>query len=246
MNIEGIDVSAWQHPDGAAIDWQAVRAAGKRFVWIKATQGTTYTNPYFAEDAIEAAHAGLLVGAYHFAAPGDGTAVEQAQHYRRSMIHLPIWLGHCLDFEILGNLQPCEAGPWAKEWLDNLAELPEPRYLYTLPSWLTPGEVGLPLNAFGAGWYLPDIDLPAGLHPAFLQSLSPGTVEGIKGAVDLDSCTTLRPYNPPTPQAAAPAPAEAPPAPTTAPAAPEAADAPTPPASTPGWVPGEPFSPPTA
>lgn len=235
----GIDISAWQDEAGP-IDFAKVRASGRRFVWIKATQGLDYINPHFAEDAIEAAHAGLLVGAYHFAEPNQGDAVEQAEYFRRAMIHLPIWLGHALDLETLGTLQPYEIPVWAEAWLKNLATLPEPHYLYTLPSWIGPGEVALPTNAYGAGWWLPDIDIPAGVRPTFLQSLEAGTVDGIEGDVDLDTCLTLRGINPPRP----PVPATAAPAGDGAPntgAPAEPASVPTPgPGPTPTASPGTP------
>jgi len=51
----GIDVSNYQHPNGAAINWAAVKASGQSFVFVKATEGVNgatpaYTNPYFAQD----------------------------------------------------------------------------------------------------------------------------------------------------------------------------------------------------
>ena len=48
--ITGVDVASYQHPGGAAIDWGQVRSAGHRFAYVKASEGTSYTNPYFAQD----------------------------------------------------------------------------------------------------------------------------------------------------------------------------------------------------
>ena len=50
-----------------------VAKAGKDFAIVKATEGTTYVNPYFAgpyaNDYADAAAAGLVHGSYHFARP---------------------------------------------------------------------------------------------------------------------------------------------------------------------------------
>ena len=43
--LNGIDVASHQHPGGAAIDWTAVKQSGQSFVFVKATEGTSYTNP---------------------------------------------------------------------------------------------------------------------------------------------------------------------------------------------------------
>ena len=43
--IPGIDVASHQHPGGAAIDWNTVAASGQKFAFVKATEGTNYTNP---------------------------------------------------------------------------------------------------------------------------------------------------------------------------------------------------------
>ena len=52
----GPDVSRWQHPNGAKIDWAQVAAAGSTFAIVKATESSSYTNPYFATDVADAAN----------------------------------------------------------------------------------------------------------------------------------------------------------------------------------------------
>jgi GH25 family lysozyme M1 (1,4-beta-N-acetylmuramidase) len=68
----GLDVSGHQKD----VDWPAVARAGATFAYVKATESTTYTNPYFAKQYKGAYQAGLTRGAYHFALPdrSDGTA----------------------------------------------------------------------------------------------------------------------------------------------------------------------------
>lgn len=59
-----VDISSNNpHP----IDWANVKAAGIEAVFIKATEGSGYTNPYYASDRDGARAVGILVAAYHFA-----------------------------------------------------------------------------------------------------------------------------------------------------------------------------------
>lgn len=83
--VPGVDVSSYQHPNGAPIDWGAVAASGVKFAAVKATEGTYYTSPYAATDLRGAQAAGLSVIAYAFAIPnggdngaGDPRAADQA------------------------------------------------------------------------------------------------------------------------------------------------------------------------
>jgi lysozyme len=60
--VPGIDVSYWN----AGIDWPKVRATGQRYVFTKATEGSSYSDPTFDDNWRGAKKAGLLRGAYHF------------------------------------------------------------------------------------------------------------------------------------------------------------------------------------
>jgi len=74
----GIDVSSHNHSGNRSIDWAAEAAAGLSFAFVKATEGTTYVNPYFHSDYHAAKDAGIIVGAYVFARPDDPDVVGQA------------------------------------------------------------------------------------------------------------------------------------------------------------------------
>jgi GH25 family lysozyme M1 (1,4-beta-N-acetylmuramidase) len=78
--VPGIDVAAFQHPGGAAINWTAVAAAGYKFAAVKATEGNYYVNPWARTDLAAARKAGLYVTAYHFAIPNAGGAAAQARY----------------------------------------------------------------------------------------------------------------------------------------------------------------------
>ncbi|MGD0702677.1 MAG: GH25 family lysozyme [Trebonia sp.] len=93
--MRGIDISAYQHADGP-VNWRLLARHGIRFVAIKVTEGTYYTNPYYLSDARNAARAGLAVMPYVFANPakagGPATAsfAIAAAHYRHRGAALPL------------------------------------------------------------------------------------------------------------------------------------------------------------
>jgi len=96
--IRGVDISSWQHANGAPIDWWELYDAGYHFVIVKATQGATYVNPWIVRDLDDARAAGLLVGAYHFWEPGQ-PADAQAKLFYNAVIMQELELGTWLDWE---------------------------------------------------------------------------------------------------------------------------------------------------
>ncbi len=60
--VWGVDVSHYQ----GEIDWEALRAQGVRFAFIKATEGSSHVDERFAQNADGASAAGVPAGAYHF------------------------------------------------------------------------------------------------------------------------------------------------------------------------------------
>ncbi|MCJ1357267.1 MAG: hypothetical protein MMC33_007263 [Icmadophila ericetorum] len=75
--IQGFDVSHFQK----TVDFAAAYKSGARFVYSKATDGTTLIDKTFAGKSTAAAAAGLLHGAYHFARPSTGTGATQANFF---------------------------------------------------------------------------------------------------------------------------------------------------------------------
>jgi GH25 family lysozyme M1 (1,4-beta-N-acetylmuramidase) len=66
--------------NNASPDFARLKAAGVRAAILKATEGLTFTDPDFQGWARSAHAAGLDVGSYHFAHPGEDP-VAQARHY---------------------------------------------------------------------------------------------------------------------------------------------------------------------
>ncbi len=75
--VQGIDVSGWQRN----VDWQRWWDDGKRFTYVKATEGLTYKNPYFTQQYNGSYDVGMIRGAYHFALPNKSTGAKQASYF---------------------------------------------------------------------------------------------------------------------------------------------------------------------
>ncbi|OJA15294.1 hypothetical protein AZE42_00926 [Rhizopogon vesiculosus] len=73
----GIDVASYQ----GNVDWNTWKSKGVMFAYIKATEGTTYTNPYFSSQYTGATNTGLIRGGYHFAHPDSSTGATQASYF---------------------------------------------------------------------------------------------------------------------------------------------------------------------
>lgn len=60
--IRGVDVSSYQ----GVIDWNVLSRQNIDFAYIKATEGSSYVDPYFETNIDNAVKTDLYVGAYHF------------------------------------------------------------------------------------------------------------------------------------------------------------------------------------
>ncbi|MDI5963328.1 lysozyme [Streptantibioticus silvisoli] len=75
--VSGMDVSAYQ----GAVDWATAAANGGQFAYVKATEGTSYTNPDFSQQYNGSYNAGMIRGAYHFATPNTSGGAAQADYF---------------------------------------------------------------------------------------------------------------------------------------------------------------------
>lgn len=96
----GIDVS---HHQGD-IDWPAVAGDDVAFAYLKATEGTSFTDPRFIASREAARAAGLEVGSYHYfqlCSPGR----EQADHFVETVGRLDhrLDLPGAIDLELAGS-----------------------------------------------------------------------------------------------------------------------------------------------
>jgi len=75
--VYGMDVSSYQ----GNVNWSGAYANGARFAYIKATEGTSYTNPYFAQQYNGSYNVGMIRGSYHFAHPNSSSGATQADYF---------------------------------------------------------------------------------------------------------------------------------------------------------------------
>ena len=97
----GIDVSQWQ----GNIDFDAVSESGIEIVYIRAGQGSGYTDPYFRSNYEGAKAAGLKIGFYHYVtAQNTAQAVQQADFFYSLIKDKTIDCRPAMDFESFPGL----------------------------------------------------------------------------------------------------------------------------------------------
>lgn len=104
--IHGIDVSKYQ----GEIDWQAARAGGVRFAWLKATEGGDHLDSMFRVNWERARAAGIPTGAYHFyyfCRPVE----EQIAWFKAHVPPAPDALPPALDMEWVPESKTCPKPP---------------------------------------------------------------------------------------------------------------------------------------
>jgi len=138
---EGIDVSGWQ----TSVNWAQVKNGNVSFVYIKATEGTTFKSDQFNVQYAGATNASIIRGAYHFAQPAHSTGAAQAAYF---LTHGGGWsadgrtLPGALDIEYNPSgatcygLSPAEMVAWVKSFSDYY-ESKTKRYpvIYTTYGW---------------------------------------------------------------------------------------------------------------
>jgi lysozyme len=192
----GPDVASYQHPNGAGIDWARVSRDGAGFAFVKATEGDSYRNPYFAGDYAAVHRVGMVRSAYHYARPHADvqTARDQAAYFVKTAGSagakgdLPL----TLDLEQSGGLGPQQLIAWTQTFLDAVKSATHRTVLiYTYPNFWqnamanSTAFTGFPLwiASYRSGG--PATPLPGGWKSwTFWQYTSSGTEAGIQGSVD--------------------------------------------------------------
>lgn len=189
----GVDVSRYQH--STSLDWAKVQADGVEFAFIKATEGRTYTNPYFADDWAATTALGLYRGAYHFARPSTGTAAAQARYFVdvAGLADQPGDLPPVLDLESTGGLGVSALQTWTASFLTTVETLTgRTPIIYCSPSFWRDhlgDSTAFTRYPLWIAHYTSAAQpsLPGGWTTwAFWQNTSSGRVNGISGNVDQD------------------------------------------------------------
>lgn len=180
---EGIDVSAWQ---GENIDFEKVKASGKKFVIIRAGYRQT-VDKHWEENYKKAKAAGLAVGAYWFQYAANVTAAQ-----KEAAACIKALSGKQLEFPVYYDLEPdgSKTPPTSQYNANAYAfcqKLEAAGYftgIYTSESFLQYFDAAFKerFTLWVANWSRK----PA--LGAVWQKSSEGSVPGISGNVDLDVC----------------------------------------------------------
>ncbi len=197
--IPGIDVSYWK----AGIDWPKVRTTGQVFVFVKASEGETYTDPTFDDNWNGAKGVGMLRGAFCFFHPNQDP-VKQANLFISTVKSLNDngELPPVLDLERADGQDDNTIITKAKSWLDAVEQafgrkpIIYSGYFFLRDNFSLPGGGPPPWAKDYPLWiaqypnqYNPSLSplLPNGWFQwNFWQYSQTGSVNGINSPVDLD------------------------------------------------------------
>lgn len=117
---EGIDVSEWQ----GSINFQQVREAGIDCVYIKATEGFDYYDPYYRTNYENARANGINLGFYHFlTAKTTQEAYEQANFFVSAISGMEVQMKFALDYEQFYDLNKNTISDIALTFMNRVSEL---------------------------------------------------------------------------------------------------------------------------
>jgi len=192
--LPGIDVSHWQ----GTINWTAVKNAGIKFAYIKATESTNYKDPQFNRNYPAAHAAGIVRGAYHFARPNGDPVADGAAEANYFASNGGAWsadnltLPGALDLEGSCTLSQSATRTWIRSFYNTYkARTGRDVVIYTSRSWwnaCTGGtsEFAALTPLWVASWTSassPTMPTGFGVY-TFWQWTDSGSVSGISGAVD--------------------------------------------------------------
>jgi len=188
--VQGHDVSSHQ----GVVDWPKAWAAGARFVYVKATEGTGYVNPRFSQQYNGSYQVGMLRGAYHFARPDVSGGAAQANYF---VDHGGGWspdgrtLPGAVDIEynpygqVCYGLDPVAMSLWLRAFSDTYrARTGQFPVIYTSTAWwnrCTGGNTGFgPNNPLWVAHFSSSLGpLPAGwTHQMIWQFADKGALPG--------------------------------------------------------------------
>ncbi|KAH9024794.1 glycoside hydrolase family 25 protein [Lactarius hengduanensis] len=173
---QGCDVSNWQ----GSLNWATIKSQGVQFAYIKATEGTTFIDPYFSQNYVGATNNGIIRGAYHFAHPDTSSGAAQANYF---LAHGGGWSGDGITLPGAIDLEGSCAGLTAAQmvsWIHDFANT----YHAATTSWWTSctgnsAAFGSTSPLWLADWAASIGTLPAGWsYTTFWQYADSGTYPG--------------------------------------------------------------------
>lgn len=135
QKVHGVDIS---HHQNGVIGWAALKAAGVKWMYHKATEGTTVWDENYRRRRVEAAKAGMPFGAYHFARPSGSDARAEARFFIGFAQPKPGDLRPCLDLETTGGFPMNQIQDWADAFCNEVEKLTSVTPLVYTPYTLSP------------------------------------------------------------------------------------------------------------
>lgn len=176
--MKGIDISAYQ----GNVDFNQVKASGVEVVYIKATEGVTYTDPPVKSYYEGAKAAGLKVGFYHFLRANY--PIAEAQHFLDVIKDLPADCKYAIDVEVALGQTAQQIQNNVRQFAAYLKQQGKDVVIYTYSSFFKDylNITDIPLWIAEYGVNKPNVSVP---YIGFQYSET-GAVNGINGNVDLD------------------------------------------------------------
>ena len=165
----GTDVSGYQ----PVISWMFAKNSGLAFGWAKATEGTGYVNPEYAEQIAGAKAVGIHIGSYHFARPGahpnitGANSAESEAQFFWSVVGNYVKAGGqymmpMLDWEdvnMSNQLSAATCSAWVNQWCNSVSNyafasgVPGVRPVVYSGTWYsTPSSAHSGLTSAVTGW----------------------------------------------------------------------------------------------
>lgn len=184
--VKGVDLSA----HNGDVDFARVAADSVSFVLLKATEGTDFCDARFAGNLAGARANGLKVGAYHFFR-FDAQGHQQAYHFMRTVGNAALDLPLAIDVEDWHNAEgvpPSEVVAQLCVMIDVLRSAGHRVMIYTNRN----GYADYASQVLAA---YPDVEvwmgspssLPANADWTLWQHSHEGEVDGVDGAVDINT-----------------------------------------------------------
>ncbi|WP_258171013.1 GH25 family lysozyme [Paenibacillus sp. R14(2021)] len=187
-HLKVIDVS---HHQGT-IDWEKVRSDGVVGTLIKATEGTTYTDPNMAVNADGALKAGLHIGFYHYAHPERNDALSEAAQFVSVIQGRKSEFPHTLDVEgDAANVPSSKLTDWCVQWLKEVERLTGQKTMIYTGASFAKTYLGKKLGQWPlwVAHYGTNKPMDNGIWDTWsvFQYTSSGKVKGIGGNVDINA-----------------------------------------------------------
>ena len=178
---KGIDVSMYQE----AINWSAVASEGYSFAFIRVGSAKSGLDPYFAQNMVGAAAAGLKTGVYLYSyATTVEAAMAEAQFTLAAIAPFTVNMPVVFDIEdtVHKSMSTQELVSLVVAFCSVIESAGYYPMVYSNKNMLTTQIGVVPYDV----WVAQYSDVCEYPYPAFWQFTSSGTVSGINGRVDLN------------------------------------------------------------